>query len=133
MAQSRKKPSAPPLLEWIASGVGLLLILGMLAVIGRDAFNRDTEQLPAIEVGVIRVARAGAGFVVEIEAHNRSGGAAAAVQIEGALKDGGTEVETSSATLDYVPGRARRAGGLFFTRDPRAHRLEIRALGYQTP
>ena len=42
-------------------------------------------------------------------------------------------IETSDITFDYVPGHAERKGGLFFRQDPRMHKLELRALGYQTP
>ncbi|HEX6376715.1 MAG TPA: hypothetical protein VFZ91_13465 [Allosphingosinicella sp.] len=133
MAKKQDKPAREPLLEWIAAGIGLLLTLGMLAVIGREALSGEAEQVPAVEVRVERVVAAPAGFVVEIAATNRSGATAAAVQIEGALSDGETAVETSSAMLDYVPGHATRKGGLFFSKDPRLHRLEVRALGYQAP
>lgn len=129
----QKKRVGTPLLEWVASGIGLLLTLGLLAVIGRDALSREAEQLPAIDVAIRRIVPAGSGFVVEIEAVNRSGGTAAAVEIEGELKSGGTSLETSSFTLDYVPGHSRRSGGLFFSEDPRRHQVEVRALGFQTP
>ena len=35
--------------------------------------------------------------------------------------------------LDYLPGESVRPAGLFFTRDPRAHRLEIRPAGFVAP
>ena len=133
MAQRSKTRARTPLLEWIASGIGLLLVLAVLAVIGREAFSGETGQLPAIEAAAVRVEPAGSGFVVAFEAVNRSGGTAAAVEIEGTLKAGETIVETSSATLDYVPAYSRRGGGLYFREDPRRHRIELRALGYQTP
>ncbi len=133
MAQGKKKPAGTPLLEWIAAGVGLLLTLGLLAVIGREALSGETERLPSIQVAVLRVAPAAAGFVVEIEARNGSGGNAAAVEIEGAVKDGAAILETSGFTFDYVPGHSRRRGGLFFREDPRRHQFEVRALGFQTP
>lgn len=132
MAQPKRRTD-PPLLEWVASGIGLLLLLGLLAVIGREALSREAEQLPAIDVAIRRILPAGSGFVVEIEAVNRSGGTAAAVEIEGVLKSGGTSLETSNATLDYVPGHSRRRGGLFFREDPRRHEIEVRALGFQIP
>lgn len=128
-----RKPPKEPLLEWIAAAVGLVLTLGMMALIGREALHGDSADPPAIEVRALRVGAVPSGFVVEVKAVNRSGGAAAAVQIEGELKEGGASVETSSLTLDYVPGHAEREGGLFFRRDPRRHRLELRALGYQRP
>ena len=133
MARNRKKFAKEPLLEWVAAGIGLALTLGMMAMIGLEAVRGDVSQLPAIEVKAKRIAATPSGFVVEVVAANRSGGTAAAVQVEGTLKSGDTEVETSSLTLDYVPGHAERKGGLFFTRDPRRHRLEVRALGYQAP
>jgi uncharacterized protein (TIGR02588 family) len=122
-----------PLLEWIASGLGLVLLLVLIGVIGREALTGETDAPPAIEIRATSVAKAGSGYVVAIEAVNRSGGTAASVQIEGVLSDGGAPIETSSATLDYVPGHSTRSGGLFFREDPRRHRLELRALGFQTP
>jgi uncharacterized protein (TIGR02588 family) len=35
--------------------------------------------------------------------------------------------------LDYVPPRSSREGGLWFSRDPRAGRLTLRATGYAEP
>lgn len=120
-----------PVLEWAAAGIGVALLLFVAVVIGREALFGRPEQPPAIEVQVRRIVPAGSGFVVEFEAHNRSSGTAAAVEIEGVL--GGTAGETSSATLDYVAGEGSTAGGLFFTHDPRHYPLKLRALGFQTP
>jgi uncharacterized protein (TIGR02588 family) len=133
MAKSRKKQPKEPVLEWIAAGIGLLLTLGIVAVIGREAVNGESEAPPAIEVRALSLARTATGFVVEVAATNRSGATAAAVQIEGELSSGGATAETSSLSFDYVPGHATRKGGLFFREDPRRHRLELRALGYQEP
>jgi len=122
-----------PPLEWIAAGIGLLLLLFLLAVIGREAINGEAAELPAIEVAVLRIEPAASGYVVAFEARNQRDGTAAAVTIEGVLKAGGAEIETSSATVDYVPGKGATRGGLFFSKDPRTASLEVRALGYQTP
>jgi uncharacterized protein (TIGR02588 family) len=128
MAMTKAKTKAkPPLLEWIASALGLLLTLGVMAVIARDAFNGSAEMTPDIAIAVTRVQPAGAGFMLEFEARNLSPVTAAQVTIEGKLPDG----ETSTATIDYVPGRSARRGGLFFAQDPRG--AEVRALGYQDP
>ena len=64
---------------------------------------------------------------------NASRRTAAAVSIEGTLRDGGQTVETSTATLSFVPGHSERKAGLIFTRDPRRHALEVRATGYEEP
>jgi len=133
MAQHRKQPTREPLLEWISAGIGLVLTLAIVALIGREALNGETAQPPAIEVVPGRVTPLPSGFVVEVTAVNRSGGTAAGVEVEGELKSGDEAIEASSLTFDYVPGHAQRKGGLFFTQDPRRHRLEVRALGYQAP
>ena len=122
-----KTKAPPPLLEWIASAIGLLLTLGVMAVIARDAFNGSAGMTPDIAVSITRVQPVRAGFLLEFEARNLSPVTAAQVTIEGKLPDG----ETGTATIDYVPGRSARRGGLFFAHDPRG--AEIRALGYQDP
>jgi len=124
MAKTKAKP---PLLEWIASALGLLLIFGVMGVVARDAFNGSAAMAPDISIAATRVRQAGAGFLLEFEARNLSPVTAAQVTIEGKLPDG----ETSMATIDYVPGRSTRRGGLFFSRDPRG--AELRALGFQDP
>ena len=133
MAKSAKKQATEPLLEWIAAGIGLLLTLGIVAVIGREVVSGEAADSPAIEVRAVSLAQTSTGFVVEVAATNRSGATAAAVQIEGELSSGAAAAETSSLTFDYVPGHATRTGGLFFREDPRLHKLELRALGYQEP
>jgi uncharacterized protein (TIGR02588 family) len=127
-----KKIDTPPL-EWIAAGIGAVLLLFLIVVIGREALNGEAAQLPQIEVAVTGVEPAASGYVVSFEARNRTDGTAAAVEIEGVLKAGGAEIETSSATIDYVPGKGKATGGLFFHEDPRKADLEVRALGFQTP
>ena len=95
--------------------------------------RRPGRRGRSIEVRATGIAPSESGFVVEIAAANRSGVTAAIVEEEGLLKSGETVVETSKLTFDYVPGHAVRRRGLFFTRDPRRHRLELRPRGYQEP
>jgi uncharacterized protein (TIGR02588 family) len=127
MASSKKQPPTSAL-EWTAAGLGLAAILFVGAVIGREAWTGEADQLPSLEVHATRIVPNAAGFVVEFEVVNHASGTAAAVEIEGEL---GTE--KSNATLDYVAGNASAKGGLFFRHDPRGQKLELRALGFQTP
>ena len=122
-----------PLLEWISAAVGLLITLGMLGFIGWQAWTGADEVPPMIEVSVRRITAVPGGHVVEVTAKNLSPATAAAVVIEGELRDGQRVIATSEATLSYVPGHSERQGGLFFEEDPRAHDLELRALGYARP
>lgn len=136
MTRAKSKPAGrgdAPLLEWIAAGIGLLLTLGVLGVIGREALNGESQQLPVISVTATEISLAAPGYVVAFEARNQTGGTAAAVDIEAILKDGEAIVETGKATLDYVPGHGKAKGGVFFTEDPRRHTIIIRALGFQVP
>lgn len=122
-----KTAAKPPLLEWVASALGLVLILFVMGVIARDAFNGSAGMAPDIQVAATRVSQSQAGFLVEFEARNLSPITAAQIAIEGKLPGG----ETSTATIDYVPGRSARRGGLMFSADPRG--IELRVLGYQNP
>lgn len=133
MAERRNGSAEASLLEWIAAATGLALLLGVLAVIGWEALHGDPGEPPTIALQVRRIAPSAGGFVVEIEAFNRSGGTAQSVEIEGALRGVSAPIETSSVSFDYIPGHSRRIGGLFFREDPRRHRLDLRALGYQEP
>lgn len=131
--QDKQKDSGAPVLEWIAAGIGLVLTLAMLGFIGWQAWKSEGEEVPGIEIHVQRIVPAAGGWVVEIAAQNVSAATAAAVQIEGELIKDGRVLATSQVTLDYVPGNSERRGGLLFREDPRAHDLEMRALGYAKP
>ena len=125
--------SATPALEWFSAALGLLLTLAILGFIGREAIKGFSVTPPAIEVSVERITPIPAGFVVEVAAKNRSDATAAAVHVEGVLRAGGRSIETSQATISYVPGRSERRAGLFFTRDPRGAELSVRPTGYEEP
>jgi uncharacterized protein (TIGR02588 family) len=122
-----KTKTTPPVLEWLASGIGLALTLGVMAVIGRDAFNGSADMAPDIEIVARAPERLGNRWLVRFEAHNRSPVTAAQVTIEGAAPGG----ETSTATIDYIPGRSTRGGGLIFGAEPRG--VNLRPLGFQDP
>jgi uncharacterized protein (TIGR02588 family) len=121
-----------PLLEWIASGIGLLLVVCMLGFIGWQALH-DATSPPAITVDTADVSPVPGGYRVIFQAHNSGGAAAAQVRIEGTLSAGNQAPENSSVILDYIPGQSAREGGLFFTQDPRSGNLALRASGFAKP
>jgi len=118
--------------EWVAAAVSTALVLAVVGYMAFDAVARPRTP-PAIEVARGNVLQVRGGWLVEFRAFNHGHETAAGVKVEGTLEDGGRTVETSEATLDFVPGRATRRGGLFFREDPRARAMELRALGYQEP
>jgi uncharacterized protein (TIGR02588 family) len=127
-----KEEQQVPWLEWLASAVGLLLVLGIFGVIGWQLFSGATTP-PVITVEVENVAPVEGGYRVLFRAHNSAGEAAAQVEIEGKVTAAGEDEETSKVILDYVPGHSAREGGLFFTRDPHSGSLAVRATGFATP
>ncbi|MBA3511283.1 TIGR02588 family protein [Sphingomonas sp.] len=128
-----KERNGPSLLEWMAAAIGALLVIGILTFIAMDAIASKESGPPILEVTPVAIASSGRSHVVELEVTNRSGHAAAAVEIQGELRQGGQTVETSNATLNYLPGHSQRRAGLIFSRDPRRHALDLRATGYEVP
>jgi uncharacterized protein (TIGR02588 family) len=123
--------SIPPL-EWLASGLGLLLTAGVFASIGWEAVTQ-VRGAPIVTVEVKDVAAVEGGFRVDFRARNKAGATAAQVEIEGRLSTNEGSVETSRVVLDYIPGHSQQDGGLFFTRDPRSSSFAVRALGFTRP
>lgn len=131
MAERRKPPMA--WLEPVAGAIGLVLTLSVVGLLIRHAVT-DDDQPPAVTVAAERVvALPAGGYVVEFAARNRARTATAAqLRIEGRLTVAGT-TETAEATLDYVPARSVKRGGLYFGSDPRRGKLELRPVGFSEP
>lgn len=122
---------AAPALEWIVSGLGLLLTVGALGFMLWAAFQPASG--PSLSVQAVGMERAASGWVVEVEVGNAGRDTAAAVEVEGVLSAGGREIETSAMVLDYVPGQGKRRGGLVFENDPRTNELKLQTRGYVRP
>ena len=121
----------PPVLEWVAAGVGLLLALCVFGFIGWQALD-DATSPPVITVETTQVNAVAGGYRVTFEARNLGGAAAAQVRVEGTVRGGGS-TETSDVVFDYIPGHSARAGGLFFAQDPKDGHLSLRATGFASP
>ena len=109
--------------EWVAAAVSTALVLAVVGYMLYDAVARPRTP-PSITVQADSVLHGNGMWLVQFQARNHGHETAAQVKVEGVLMDGAVAVEASEAVLDYVPGESVRQGGLFFTRDPRAHRLE---------
>ena len=135
MARQAKSPPAPPRIsvtEWIASGVGLVLSLG---VIGYTVWEGVTETHgpPELRVSSQSAQAVAGGFVVPIVVGNTSRATAADVRVAGVLEGPAGVVETRRATFAYVPGRGEVKGGLIFRHNPSAYRLRVEAEGFEEP
>lgn len=131
MSGSGKRDRTSPV-EWVVAGGSTLLVLATVAFLLYDALG-PAETPPRISVEVDSVVVVGGSYLVEFSARNRGQATAAGLVVEGAIHGDTGVVERSQVTVDYVPAQGARKGGLFFTRDPRGRRLEIRPLGYGRP
>lgn len=130
--RKEKKRKGPSLLEWISAAIGAAITLAMIGLIVMKALG-PAAPAPLISIKPVSVVHERAGYVVKVEVTNRSGVTAAALNLQGELMRGGEAVETSNATLSYLPGESTRRAGLIFARDPRRFELELRATGYEVP
>lgn len=127
----RKHPQ-PPIWEWIVAFVGLALVMSAIGFMLYRAIKGNSSP-PQIAVSVDSVLPTDNGFLVTFRVVNRGEITAAGLSVEGELRTGAENVETSTATLNYVPSRSERRGGLFFTNDPQKFELKVRAKGYERP
>lgn len=126
-------PKRYPLLEWVSAAIGLVIAAVMFGLLIYEALVQRPGVPPLIEVEPSALVKAGNQYVLELKVRNVARRTASAVQVEGVLKTGGEKVETSTATLDYVPGESRRNAALIFTNDPRNYRLALRVTGFSRP
>ena len=118
--------------EWVVGVVSALLVLGAAGFMMYEGFTAP-ESPPRITLQVDTVIEAEHGYVVEFRASNEGYSTAAGLLVQGELKSDTGTVETSEATIDYVPSQSHRSGGLFFSEDPRRYTLELRPKGYDRP
>jgi uncharacterized protein (TIGR02588 family) len=116
----------------VVGALGALLLAGTIGFLVWHALGRD-DAPPDVRVVVERVLELQNGYLVQFRAINQGGATAAQLVIEGELTGPDGPIETSEATLDYLPPRSDRQGGLFFGRDPRELDLRLRARGYAKP
>jgi uncharacterized protein (TIGR02588 family) len=121
-----------PLLERIVALVGLILVSGSIGFLVYQAITRNSSP-PDVTLNISSITTISNGYLVKFQAMNKGDSTAKGLIVEGQLKDGNEEIETSEATLDYLPSHSEREGGLFFTKDPRQFELRLRALGYEQP
>lgn len=133
MANARKhQPAAIPPFEWLAAGIGLLLVSTTLVFLVYRGLA-DDGAVPIISVRPDRIEQQANGYVVVVRAVNRGASTAAGVKVEGELRSGGSVVETAEITFTYLPSNSEQRGGLYFSRDPRKHELVLTPKGYESP
>lgn len=131
-AKHRKPQDATPLLEWILGALGAVLFIvgiGYLTLEGLRGNDRPAEVVFTVD----EILPAGEGFLVRYTAHNRGTQTLAELHVKAEIIAGGTVMDESQSTLDFLPGHSSRVGGFYLREDPNRYRMEIRAQGYQEP
>lgn len=132
MARTKKAaPHASRQTQWLAA-LGMLFVLGSFTILLRESFvgGRPVAQ---ISIRVDEILSSAPGYLVSLKINNSGNATAAALGVEGVLTRGGTNVETSLVTVDYVAAGSQRDAALFFSNDPRDGELIVRAKGYIEP
>lgn len=115
------------------AALGAALVAATLGVLVYEALTADPHATPRLTVRVDTVVADRSGYTVEYRAFNDGDATAARVLVRGELRDVARVVEQSESTIDFVPARSSRSGGLVFRNDPRAYRVEVRAVGFDRP
>ena len=121
-----------PLLEWVISGVGLLLVAASLCFLMYKAVLVD-PQPPIFEAQLVETrARQSGGFVSTIEIANRGGRTAAKVRvlIEMARQAGS---DLREFEVDYLPPQSTRQVSVLFEHQPTTSNLKIEFASYCDP
>ncbi|MGH6610443.1 MAG: hypothetical protein ACRECQ_09310, partial [Burkholderiaceae bacterium] len=102
----------PPLAEWIVAAIGCALVTAVIGLLLYREFAGG-DSPPMIAVHTQAVVAAPAGYLVQFRVVNNGSSTAADVVVEGQLKRGFETIETSEATIDYVPSNSEKRGGLY--------------------
>jgi len=121
-----------PVWMWGIAGLGMVLVLGSIVFVLYQAVAGDSSP-PDVTVHVDSIVPTRNGFLVKFRAVNDGGSTAEGLTVEGELSNGSELLERSDTTIEYVPSRSEREGGLFFTSDPRQYEVRLRAKGYEKP
>lgn len=127
---ARKAAAAPvvrrPRLQWVASGLGLILTLATIAVIAIEALQ--PARPPVLSARLVGAHPGASGWVVEVEVANSGLQAASGVEIEAVQGE-----TTASAGLDYVAAEGRGTVFLPLPDDPRLRSPALSIKGWAEP
>ncbi len=120
-----------PVVQWVVSGIALLVVLASFALVAYQGLNRD-QAAPSLTVAVDSVVQDANGYRVHVTVQNRGGTTAANVQVQAELTAGDV-AETGVLEIDYVPPDAHTTGAFHFSTDPRRGNLQARVTGFLRP
>src|SRR5688500_8284731 len=110
----------------------MLFVLGSFTMLLRESVTGG-RPLADVSIRVDEILPSAQGYLVSLKIENSGNATAAALNVEGVLRRGGTTVETSLVTVDYVAAGSERDAALLCSNDPRQGELTVRAKGYIEP
>ena len=122
---SKEKPTGKNALEWSVFAIGLLLLLGTLGFLGREA-RQSTDSPPRLEAKLGEPVRAGDNVLVPVEVRNVGATTAENVEIE--VEHG---AQKGSFSLAFVPRRGERSGWVSFQSPVQTAKLQARVVCYE--
>ncbi|QND17804.1 TIGR02588 family protein [Rhizobium leguminosarum] len=122
----------PHWIEWVTGVVSAVIVLGVIAWIGKDALV-DRDSSPNLVGVVLHTEKRDGGFQVLFEIRNDSSATASQVAVQGEIREQGSVLENVETVLDYVPGHSKAKGGLIFQQDPAGKTLTVRASSFDEP
>lgn len=127
MAGASKAPSRPSVLEWVSGAVGLIIVLGAVAILAWQGL-KGGDAPPEIALRTTAVERSGDAWRLDVEVSNTGERTAQDVVIEARHAD-----ETAQVTLDYLPGDGRREASLIFSTRPDPAAVQLQVQGWAAP
>src|SRR5688572_8871676 len=103
-SERRSTDETPPL-EWAVAALGVVIVATALAFLIYEGVAGD-RSAPDIRIEIKETAPIRNGYRVRFEATNEGGEAAANVVIEGELVEGEKSLETSEASIGYLPAHS---------------------------
>jgi uncharacterized protein (TIGR02588 family) len=131
----KKEPETiqdPPFWIYGIAFLGMLMVVGSIVFMIYHALT-DESTPPDVIVDIDSIHSGRGSYLVTFHLTNLGDITAQELTVEGNLMEGEKSAETSTTTIQYLPGHSKREGGLFFSKDPHAYRLQVLAKGYEKP
>ena len=119
--------------EWLAAAAGACVFIAMIGYMLFMSLSGEMDGAPVIKLSSSAVTRQNDIYLVTFQAENTGKQTASSLVVKATLFSGDNAVETSEATIDYLPSKSIGSGGFFFRHDPNTHRLELTPVSYLDP
>lgn len=126
------RSSDTPRLEWLLGMLGLALLVAGVCYLAYLGFANPPKP-GAVIVTVLDIQPVNDAHVVKFSVRNDGGENLSHLHLIARLSDGGREIESAQAFIDYLPARSEQRGGVYLRNDPRRYILQIDPAGYMEP